>query len=142
MADVTKLAARRKGFGAPPSLDEASSNLSAPETAPAAPAGVEQPNSEAPAATPAKAQAPAAKARTAPAPRAKAAAAEPLQVLPPPAVATRIDGRSLRRTNRTQTLATRVTPEFDARVRAIAQREGIMLVEVLERALDALEESK
>lgn len=131
MADVTKLAARRKGFGAPPSLDEASNNLSAPETAPATPAAVEQPSPEA---TPMKV-APAAKSRPAPAPapRAKSAAAEP-----PPA-ALRIDGRSLRRTNRTLTLATRVTPEFDARVRAIAQREGIMLVEVLERALDALE---
>ena len=138
MADVTKLAARRKGFGAPPSLDEASNNLSAPETAPARPAAVEQPSPEISSATPVKA-APAAKARPAPAPLAKSAAAEPLQVLPPPAAAPRIDGRSLRRTNRTLTLATRVTPEFDARVRAIAQREGIMLVEVLERALDALE---
>ena len=135
MADVTKLAARRKGFGAPPSLDEASNNLSAPETAPATPAALEQPSLEASSAKPA----PAAKSpQTAP-PHAKSAAAEPLQVLPPPPAASRIDGRSLRRTNRTLTLATRVTPEFDARVRAIAQREGIMLVEVLERALDALE---
>jgi hypothetical protein len=51
----------------------------------------------------------------------------------------RIDGRTLRRTNRTVTLATKVTKEFDDRVREIAQREGIMLVEVLERALDALD---
>jgi hypothetical protein len=51
----------------------------------------------------------------------------------------RIDGRSLRRTNRTIQFATRVTPEFDTRLRQIAARDGLMLVEVLERALDAYE---
>lgn len=51
----------------------------------------------------------------------------------------RVDGRTLRRTNRTVTFATKVTQAFDDRVRAIAQRDGILLVEVLERALDALE---
>jgi len=51
----------------------------------------------------------------------------------------KIDGRSLRRTNRTMPFATRVSPEFDARVRAIAEKERILIVEVLERALDAYE---
>ncbi len=51
----------------------------------------------------------------------------------------RIDGRSLRRTNRTIQFATRVTPEFDVRLRQIAARDGLLLVEVLERALDAYE---
>jgi len=30
-----------------------------------------------------------------------------------------------------------VSPEFDERIRAIAARDGLMLVEVLEKALDA-----
>ena len=51
----------------------------------------------------------------------------------------RIDGRSMRRTNRTVQFATRVTPEFDRRVRAIALEEGLLIVEVLERALQAYE---
>ena len=51
----------------------------------------------------------------------------------------RIDGRSARRSNRTVQFATRVTPDFDGRIRAIAQRDGLMLVEVMERALEAYE---
>jgi hypothetical protein len=49
------------------------------------------------------------------------------------------DGRSARRTGRTVQFATRVSIEFDDRLRTIAQRDGLMLVEVLERALDAYE---
>src|SRR5665213_574076 len=49
------------------------------------------------------------------------------------------DGRSARRTGRTLQFATRVSLEFDARLRAVAEREGLLLVEVLERALDAYE---
>lgn len=51
----------------------------------------------------------------------------------------RHDGRSARRTGRTLQFATRVSPEFDARLRAISEREGLLLVEVLERALEAYE---
>ena len=47
----------------------------------------------------------------------------------------RIDGRSLRRTGRTIQFNTRVTPEFDMKLREIAQREGLTLAEILERAL-------
>jgi hypothetical protein len=54
----------------------------------------------------------------------------------------RVDGRSLRRSNRTVQFATRVTQEFDARIRSIAERDGLLLVEVLERALDAYEASR
>ena len=62
---------------------------------------------------------------------------------PPPAPTTpRRDGRSARRSNRTMQFATRVTPEFDNRIRSIAERDGLMLVEVMEIALDAYEEAR
>lgn len=102
MADVSKLKklqGRRDELGAPPTLDEASTNLTAPEVAPVA--------------------------------------------NPPPQTpaAKKIDGRSARKTNRTMQFATRVTPEWDARIRALAQREGVLLVEILEKALDHYEKS-
>ena len=46
------------------------------------------------------------------------------------------DGRALRKTGRTQQLATRVTPEFYRRLRLAAARDGLKMVEVLERGLD------
>ena len=92
MADLSKLKSK---LGAPPSLDEASPNLNAPESAPGAPFGT-------------------------------------LSKL-------RRDGRSARKTNRTMPFATRVSPEFNERLRDIAERDGLLLVEVLERALDAYE---
>lgn len=54
----------------------------------------------------------------------------------------RRDGRSLRRTNRTIQFATRVTPDFDRRIRSIAEQEELLIVEVLERALDAYESNQ
>ena len=51
----------------------------------------------------------------------------------------RPDGRSMRRSGRTVQFATRVSPSFDSRIREIAMRDGMLLVEVLERALDAYE---
>ena len=51
----------------------------------------------------------------------------------------RIDARSLRRSGRTVHFATKVTPEFDNRVRQIAAETGKMLTEILEEALKALE---
>jgi hypothetical protein len=57
----------------------------------------------------------------------------------PPA---RIDARSLRRTHRTVQFATRVSPEFDRRIREIAFEEGQLLVEVLELALAAYERER
>ena len=53
-----------------------------------------------------------------------------------PAPIARIDGRSARRTNRTLQFATRVKPEWDSELRTLAQRDGLLLVEVLERALE------
>lgn len=61
---------------------------------------------------------------------------EPEVLSPPPQ---KLDGRSLRRSNRTVQFATRVTPEFDQRIRLLAQRERLLIVEILERALDAYE---
>lgn len=91
MANMSKLKSK---LGTPPSPDEASHNLTAPEVAPAAPQAEARP---------------------------------------------RRDGRSARKTNRTMPFATRVSPEFDNRLRDIAERDGLLLVEVLERALDAYE---
>ncbi|GAB3478555.1 hypothetical protein GCM10027398_33730 [Azotobacter salinestris] len=54
----------------------------------------------------------------------------------------RRDGRSARKTHRTIPFATRVSPEFDDRLRDIAERDGLLLVEVLERALDAYEAAR
>lgn len=51
----------------------------------------------------------------------------------------RRDGRSMRKTGRTLTFATRVSQDFDERIRNIAEQNGLMLVEVLERALEAYE---
>ncbi len=53
--------------------------------------------------------------------------------------AKKIDGRTLRKTNRTVAFATRVTENFDYRVREIAESRGLKIVEVLEAALEAYE---
>lgn len=98
MVDVSKL--KRRNLPAPPTPEEASPNLEAPEHAPAPP---ERP------------------------------------VIP---AHVRIDGRSLRRSHRTIQFATRVSPEFDERIRMIAQRDELLLVEVLEKALEAYEKAK
>lgn len=58
---------------------------------------------------------------------------------PQAAALRRRDGRSMRRTGRTVTFATRVSQDFDDRIRDIAEDKGLMLVEVLERALEAYE---
>jgi len=64
---------------------------------------------------------------------------------PPPVTESRhitakkIDGRMLRKTNRTVAFATRVTEDFDVRVREIAESKRLKIVEVLEAALDAYE---
>jgi hypothetical protein len=122
MANLSKLK-RRNTLGDPPPCEEASQNLQAPEIAPMVTEHAVLPRVE----------------------------AIPLRELvgerqddtPQPRDAPyRIDGRSLRRTGRTLQLATRVSWEFDDKLRRIAQRDGLKLVEVLERALDAYEESR
>ena len=112
MADLSKLK-RRNTLGAPPSLDEASENLRAPEVAPTVPPSAEE-------------GAPASQ----PTPRAKG---------PSGPKRARIDGRSLRKTGRTVQFSSRVSDEFDERLRKVAQRDGLKLVEVLEFGLDAYE---
>jgi hypothetical protein len=109
MADLTKLK-RRNTLGAPPTPEEASPNLTAPEIAPVHPRPAKAPASS----------------------TARQGSHEH----------GRIDGRTLRKTGRTVQFATRVSEDFDERLRQIAQRDGIKLVEVLERALDAYESSK
>jgi hypothetical protein len=122
MADLSKLR-RRNTLGAPPPLEEASQNLQAPETTP-----VVEPPADVPRHAAVPSQEPASTQEDAP--------PSPLyqQV--------RIDGRSLRKTGRTLQLATRVSWEFDEKLRHIAQRDGLKLVEVLERALEAYEEAR
>ena len=116
MADASKLKIpRRGGLGAPPSLEEARIDL------------VPAPQQE----------------RGAPLPQ-KGSTLEPIQspqtampITRPP----RLDGRTMRRSGRTVQFATRVSPDFDERVRQIAMRDGMLLVEVLEHALEAYEQS-
>ena len=105
MANLTKLK-RRSTLGSPPTLEEASQNLKAPEIAPV-------------------------NTQTAQDDRPRAASCQG-----------RLDGRTLRKTGRTLQLATRVSPEFDERLRCIAQRDGLKLVEVLERGLEAYEAAR
>ena len=117
MADMSKLK-RRSTLGAPPPPDEASTNLTAPEVAPAAPpkptpAAPSEPNS-----------------------------APPLAESERKIERRRIDGRSLRRTGRTLQFATRITEEFDELLHKIAQRDGLKLVEVLENSVAAYEFSR
>lgn len=74
------------------------------------------------------------------APEVAPVAPAPVAVATPQAAAPRRrDGRSMRRTGRTVTFATRVSQEFDDRIRDIAEEKGLMLVEVLEQALAAYE---
>ena len=118
MADLSKIK-RRNTLGAPPAPEEASQNLIAPETAPVMPV-------------------------SAPLPETKAVQdAPPVHPTERPRIAddrVRVDARTLRKTGRTLQLATRVSWEFDEKLRRIAQRDGLLLVEVLERALDAYEQ--
>jgi hypothetical protein len=51
----------------------------------------------------------------------------------------RIDGRSLRRTGRTVSFSTRVTEDWDYRIKRYAARNNVLIVAALEQALDALE---
>jgi hypothetical protein len=65
------------------------------------------------------------------------------EVAPPATIGRRrIDGRSLRKTGRTLQFATRVTEEFDDLLHKIAARDGLKLVEVLERGVAAYENAQ
>ena len=54
----------------------------------------------------------------------------------------RVDGRTLRKTGRNVQLSTKVSPEFDDKLRHIAQRDKLLIVEVLELALEAYEKAR
>jgi hypothetical protein len=122
MANLSKLR-RRNTLGDPPPFEEASQNLQAPEIAPvvAAPT-VLSPVEAVPVRT--------------------SVGEQQDDTAQPRDAQYRIDGRSLRRTGRTLQLATRVSWEFDDKLRRIAQRDGLKLVEVLERALEAYEAAR
>ena len=51
----------------------------------------------------------------------------------------RIDGRSLRRTGRTVPFSTRVSDELDIRIRRIAAKHKLKIVEIIEQGIDLLE---
>jgi hypothetical protein len=74
----------------------------------------------------------------APAPLAKPSAIAPAAD-EPDNIKPRRDMRSARRTNRTLPFSTKVSPEFDERIRDIAFRDNLMLCELLEKALAAYE---
>jgi hypothetical protein len=109
MADLSKLKQRRGTLGVPPPIEEASSNLSAPEIAPVAP-------SEPPPHKP--------------------------QAVGRGGGQKRIDGRSLRKSGRTVPFATRVSEEFEELLHKIAKRDGLLLVEVLEKGVSAYEATR
>lgn len=119
MANLSKLK-RPNSLGAPPPLDDASQNVTAPEIAPRASTAAPAPTS--------------APTRKTISPRRSSERMDEQH--------NRIDGRSLRKSGRLIPLATRVSPEFDERLRRIAQRDGLLLVEVLEYGLDAYEASR
>lgn len=100
MADLSRLK-KRNTLGEPPTIEEASQNLSSPEVAPVV--------------TP------------------------PLDDKPGAPGTARIDGRSLRRTNRTVQFATKVTPEYDEKFRSIAAQDGLDFCVLLEKMLSAYE---
>ncbi len=122
MANLSKLK-RPNSLGAPPPPEDASHNLNAPEIAPAV---IPEATPQRAAITPLRAPQATAKGQGRP--------TTPGQ--------TRLDGRSLRKSGRTLQFATRVSWEFDDKLRDIAQRDGLKLVEVLERGLDAYEATR
>jgi hypothetical protein len=51
----------------------------------------------------------------------------------------KVDKRTLRKTGRTEQFATRVSPEWLGKVKVIAEKEGLKLVELLEKMLEYYE---
>jgi len=153
MADLSKLKARRNPLGAPPPPGEASGNLAAPELAPSIMTSVANGSngsrgapetvgsSGAPADSPIAPLASAVAGTVADLPNERESPRQRV-ALKPTGKGRLYDARSARRTNRTVQFATRVSPEFDDRLRRVAKRDGLLLVEVMERALDAYEKAK
>jgi hypothetical protein len=120
MADASKLKSKRsgyqKGLGTPPGPDEVATSLTSPEVAPANNLLLAADKLGYPSLL-----------------REQGEVAIPY---------VRRDGRSARKTHRTLAFATRVTPEFDCEIRDIAEREGLKLVEVLEKAITAYKQQQ
>jgi hypothetical protein len=57
----------------------------------------------------------------------------------PEVIGEKVDKRTLRKTGRTEQFATRVSPEWLEKIKEIAEKENLKLVEVLERALECYE---
>jgi hypothetical protein len=53
-----------------------------------------------------------------------------------------VDKRTLRKTGRTEQFATRVSPEWLEKVKGIAEKENLKLVEVLEKMLESYEKGQ
>jgi len=122
MADASKLKTKRArgGLGVPPGPDEVATSRNAPEIAPAV------------AATDVQIQ----QADLSPVHH------DPVGTQTVTEAYTRRDGRSARKTNRTLAFATRVTPALDHDIRDIGEREGLKLVEVLVKAVEAYKEKQ
>jgi hypothetical protein len=123
MANLERLK-RKNRLGAPPAPEEASSNIFAPEVAPAptTPTVDETITGE----------------------HADEATTSVVSIRPKHRQTKEqlIDGRSLRKTGRTVSFATRVSPAFHQKLRRIAQRDNKLIVEVLEAALNAYEATR
>lgn len=113
MADLSKIK-RRTTLGPPPPFEEASQNLQAPEIAPVMPSSSKTP-------------------RRSHVPLPNTVGTPPSDDTAYPKRVGRVDGRSLRRTGRTLQLATRVSWEFDEKLRRIAQRDGLKLGQIKQR---------
>jgi hypothetical protein len=59
----------------------------------------------------------------------------------PEVIGEKVDKRTLRRTGRTEQFATRVSKEWIERVKGIARKENLKLVEVLEKMLESYEKN-
>lgn len=138
MANLEKLK-RRNRLGAPPSASEASTNIHAPEVAPASPESEGDDDRL-------RLVSPPAEGDLQPTtPMSSPSANVPRGTAAPRTSAKRgglIDGRTLRRTGRTVAFATRVSESFHQRLRRAAERDRLLIVEVLERALDAYERQR
>jgi hypothetical protein len=134
MADLSKIK-KRSSLGAPPSPDEASQNLSAPETAPVHAPGAPDAGQGSDSVVPLRPS-------SVPPPSVVAADKVERRAVPAKTAKKRIDGRSLRKTGRTVPFSTRVSEEWDEKLRMIAQRDDLNFGEVLEKALDAYEGSR
>ena len=59
-----------------------------------------------------------------------------------PSTVREMDGRSARKTGRTVPFATRVSETFDEQFRKVARADGLLLAQLLEKALEAYEAQK